>query len=90
MTSAAGMAMAGLHPVVALYSTFLNRAFDQLLFDVGMRRGAVPTVLVSAGVTGPDGPSRPGMWDLSLLQRVPGSAPPPHAMARCSTSCCGG
>ena len=72
ITSAAGMAMAGLHPVVALYSTFLNRAFDQMLLDVGLHRCAVTTVLVSAGITGPDGPSHHGMWDLSLLQIVPG------------------
>jgi 1-deoxy-D-xylulose-5-phosphate synthase len=72
VTSAAGMAMAGLHPVVAIYSTFLNRAFDQLLMDVALHRLPVTLVLDRAGVTGPDGPSHHGMWDLSLLGVVPG------------------
>lgn len=72
MTSAAGMAMAGLHPVVAVYSTFLNRAFDQLLMDVGLHRQPVTVVLDRAGITGPDGASHNGMWDLSLLGVVPG------------------
>lgn len=72
VTSAAGMAMGGLHPVVALYATFLNRAFDQLLLDVGMHRCGVTFVLDRAGVTGPDGASHHGMWDMSLLQLVPG------------------
>jgi 1-deoxy-D-xylulose-5-phosphate synthase len=72
VTSAAGLAMAGLHPVVALYSTFLNRAFDQLLLDVAMHRCGVTFVLDRGGVTGPDGASHHGMWDLSLLQLVPG------------------
>jgi 1-deoxy-D-xylulose-5-phosphate synthase len=71
-TSAAGLAMAGLHPVVAVYSTFLNRAFDQLLLDVAMHRCGVTFVLDRGGVTGPDGASHHGMWDLSLLQLVPG------------------
>ncbi len=72
VTSAAGMAMAGLHPVVAVYSTFLNRAFDQTLMDVALHRLPVTFVLDRAGVTGPDGASHHGMWDLSLLQLVPG------------------
>jgi 1-deoxy-D-xylulose-5-phosphate synthase len=72
VTSAAGLAMGGLHPVVAIYSTFLNRAFDQVLMDVAMHRLPVTFVLDRAGVTGPDGASHHGMWDLSLLQLVPG------------------
>lgn len=72
VTSAAGLAMAGLHPVVAVYSTFLNRAFDQLLMDVALHRQPVTLVLDRAGITGPDGPSHHGMWDLSLLGMVPG------------------
>jgi 1-deoxy-D-xylulose-5-phosphate synthase len=70
--SAAGLATAGLHPVVAIYSTFLNRAFDQVLMDVALHRLAVTFVLDRAGITGPDGPSHHGMWDLSLLAAVPG------------------
>jgi 1-deoxy-D-xylulose-5-phosphate synthase len=72
LTSAAGLAMGGLHPVVAVYSTFLNRAFDQLLMDVALHRLPVTVVLDRAGVTGDDGPSHNGMWDLALLQMVPG------------------
>jgi 1-deoxy-D-xylulose-5-phosphate synthase len=72
LTSAAGLAAGGLHPVVALYSTFLNRAFDQLLLDVALHRHAVTLVLDRAGVTGNDGPSHNGMWDLSILGVVPG------------------
>src|SRR5215470_8380905 len=72
VTSAAGLAMGGLHPVVAIYSTFLNRAFDQLLLDVAMHSLPVTFVLDRAGVTGPDGASHHGMWDGSLLQIVPG------------------
>ena len=72
LTSAAGLAMAGLHPVVALYSTFLNRAFDQLLLDVALHRQPVTVVLDRSGVTGSDGPSHNGMWDLSILGIVPG------------------
>ncbi len=72
VTSAAGMAMGGLHPVVCVYSTFLNRAFDQLLMDVALHRLPVTFVLDRAGVTGDDGPSHNGMWDLSLLTMVPG------------------
>jgi 1-deoxy-D-xylulose-5-phosphate synthase len=72
VTSAAGLAMAGLHPVVALYATFLNRAFDQLLMDVALHKCGVTFVLDRAGVTGEDGPSHNGMWDLSILQVVPG------------------
>jgi 1-deoxy-D-xylulose-5-phosphate synthase len=71
-TSAAGLAIGGLHPVVAIYATFLNRAFDQLLMDVALHRCGVTFVLDRAGVTGPDGASHHGMWDLSILQVVPG------------------
>ena len=72
VTSAAGLAMAGLHPVVAIYSTFLNRALDQVLMDVALHRLPVTFILDRAGATGDDGPSHNGMWDLSLLQMVPG------------------
>jgi 1-deoxy-D-xylulose-5-phosphate synthase len=72
LTSAAGLAAGGLHPVVAIYSTFLNRAFDQLLLDVALHGQAVTLVLDRAGVTGNDGPSHNGMWDLSILGVVPG------------------
>ncbi|QYN33383.1 1-deoxy-D-xylulose-5-phosphate synthase [Pseudonocardia sp. DSM 110487] len=72
LTSAAGLAMSGLHPVVAVYSTFLNRAFDQLLMDVALHGKGITLVLDRAGVTGNDGPSHNGMWDLSLLGVVPG------------------
>ncbi|MFI5608234.1 1-deoxy-D-xylulose-5-phosphate synthase [Amycolatopsis sp. NPDC051903] len=72
VTSAAGLAMGGCHPVVAVYSTFLNRAFDQVLMDVALHRQPVTFVLDRAGITGPDGPSHHGMWDLSLLGMVPG------------------
>lgn len=71
-TSAAGMAFAGLHPVVALYATFLNRAFDQVLLDCALHRAGVTFVLDRAGVTGDDGASHNGVWDLSILQVVPG------------------
>lgn len=66
------MAMAGLHPVVAVYATFLNRAFDQVLLDVALHRCGVTFVLDRAGVTGDDGASHNGMWDMSMLQLVPG------------------
>ena len=72
VTSAAGLAMGGLHPVVALYSTFLNRAFDQTLMDVALHRLPVTFVLDRAGVTGPDGASHHGMWDGSIMQLIPG------------------
>ncbi|MEX2290204.1 MAG: 1-deoxy-D-xylulose-5-phosphate synthase [Mycobacteriales bacterium] len=72
VTSAAGLAMGGLHPIVCLYATFLNRAFDQTLMDVALHRLPVTFVLDRAGVTGEDGASHNGMWDLSLLQLVPG------------------
>jgi 1-deoxy-D-xylulose-5-phosphate synthase len=72
VTSAAGLALGGLHPVVAVYATFLNRAFDQLLLDVALHRCGVTFVLDRAGLTGEDGPSHNGMWDLSLLGLVPG------------------
>jgi len=71
-TSAAGMAFAGLHPVVALYASFLNRAFDQVLMDVALHKAGVTFVLDRAGITGPDGASHHGMWDMSMLQVVPG------------------
>jgi 1-deoxy-D-xylulose-5-phosphate synthase len=71
-TSAAGLALGGLHPVVAVYATFLNRAFDQVLLDVAMHRLPVTFVLDRAGVTGPDGPSHYGVWDLAILGVVPG------------------
>ncbi|KQQ00563.1 MULTISPECIES: 1-deoxy-D-xylulose-5-phosphate synthase [unclassified Rathayibacter] len=71
VTSAAGLAFGGLHPVVALYATFVNRAFDQILMDVALHRAGVTFVLDRAGVTGPDGPSHHGMWDLAILQVVP-------------------
>ena len=71
VASAAGMAYAGLHPVVAVYATFLNRAIDQVLMDVALHRAGVTIVLDRAGVTGDDGPSHNGMWDLSLLRIVP-------------------
>jgi len=72
VTSAAGLAFGGLHPVVAVYATFINRAFDQVLMDVALHKAGVTFVLDRAGVTGPDGPSHHGMWDLALLQVVPG------------------
>ncbi|GAB2641312.1 1-deoxy-D-xylulose-5-phosphate synthase [Kribbella swartbergensis] len=72
VTSAAGLAMGGLHPVVGLYATFLNRAFDQLLMDVALHKCGVTFVLDRAGVTGDDGASHNGMWDMSILQLVPG------------------
>ncbi len=71
-TSAAGLAMGGLHPVVAVYATFLNRAFDQVLMDCALHRCGVTFVLDRSGVTGDDGPSHNGMWDMSVLQLVPG------------------
>jgi 1-deoxy-D-xylulose-5-phosphate synthase len=72
VTSAAGMAYGGLHPVVALYATFLNRAFDQVLMDCALHRAGVTFVLDRAGVTGDDGASHNGMWDMAMLQVVPG------------------
>ena len=72
VTSAAGMATGGLHPVVAIYATFLNRAFDQVLLDVALHRLPVTFVLDRAGLTGDDGPSHNGMWDLAILGVVPG------------------
>ncbi len=71
-TSAAGMALAGLHPVMAVYATFLNRAFDQVLMDVALHKAGVTFVLDRAGATGDDGASHNGMWDMSVLQLVPG------------------
>jgi 1-deoxy-D-xylulose-5-phosphate synthase len=71
-TSAAGLAMGGLHPVVAVYATFLNRAFDQVLMDVALHRCGVTFCLDRAGVTGPDGASHHGVWDMAFLQLVPG------------------
>ena len=72
VTSAAGFALGGMHPVVAVYATFLNRAFDQVLMDVALHRLPVTFVLDRAGVTGSDGASHNGMWDGSILQVVPG------------------
>ena len=72
VTSAAGLAMGGMRPVVCVYATFLNRAFDQVLLDVALHRQPVVFVLDRAGVTGDDGPSHNGMWDLSWLPMVPG------------------
>ncbi|MBN6189661.1 1-deoxy-D-xylulose-5-phosphate synthase [Aneurinibacillus sp. BA2021] len=71
VASAAGLAYGGLHPVVAVYATFMGRAFDQVLMDVALHRAGVTFVLDRAGVTGPDGPSHHGMWDLAMLQIVP-------------------
>ncbi|WP_068253016.1 1-deoxy-D-xylulose-5-phosphate synthase [Janibacter corallicola] len=71
-TMAAGLAFAGMHPVVAIYATFLNRAFDQLLMDCAMHRAGVTFVLDRSGITGPDGASHHGMWDMSLVALVPG------------------
>jgi 1-deoxy-D-xylulose-5-phosphate synthase len=72
VTSAAGMAFAGLHPIVAVYATFLNRAFDQVLMDVALHKAGVTFVLDRAGITGDDGASHNGMWDMALLRVVPG------------------
>jgi len=72
VASSAGLAFGGLHPVVAIYATFMNRAFDQILMDVALHKAGVTFVLDRAGVTGPDGASHHGMWDLALLQIVPG------------------
>ncbi len=72
ITSAAGLAMGGMHPVVAVYSTFLNRAFDQVMMDVALHKLPVTIVLDRSGVTGPDGASHNGTWDLSILGVVPG------------------
>ena len=72
VTAAAGMAMAGLRPVVAIYSTFLSRAWDQVVYDVALHRLPVIFCLDRAGVTGPDGASHHGMYDLALLSKVPG------------------
>ncbi|GAA4887320.1 1-deoxy-D-xylulose-5-phosphate synthase [Saccharopolyspora cebuensis] len=72
MTSAAGLAMGGMHPVFAVYSTFLNRAFDQLLMDVALHRQPVTITLDRSGITGDDGASHNGMWDLSILGLIPG------------------
>jgi 1-deoxy-D-xylulose-5-phosphate synthase len=71
-TSAAGLAMGGLHPVVAVYASFLNRAFDQVLMDCALHRCGVTFALDRSGVTGDDGASHNGMWDMSVLQVVPG------------------
>ncbi|MDY0815245.1 1-deoxy-D-xylulose-5-phosphate synthase [Kitasatospora purpeofusca] len=72
VTSAAGLATGGLHPVFAVYATFLNRAFDQVLMDVALHKLGVTFVLDRSGVTGTDGASHNGMWDMSILQVVPG------------------
>jgi 1-deoxy-D-xylulose-5-phosphate synthase len=72
VTSAAGLAMGGMHPVVAVYATFLNRAFDQVALDVAMHRLPVTFVLDRAGITGPDGPSHYGIWDMAAFGVIPG------------------
>jgi 1-deoxy-D-xylulose-5-phosphate synthase len=72
VTSAAGLAFGGVHPVFAVYATFMGRALDQVLMDVALHRAGVTFVLHRAGITGPDGPSHHGMWDLAMLQIVPG------------------
>lgn len=72
VAAAAGMAFGGLHPLVAVYATFMNRAFDQVVMDVALHRAGVTFVLDRAGITGPDGASHHGVWDLSILQVVPG------------------
>ena len=72
VASAAGLAFGGLHPVVAIYATFMNRAFDQVVMDVGLHKAGVTFILDRAGVTGPDGASHNGVWDLAMLQIVPG------------------
>ena len=72
VASAAGMAMGGLRPVVALYSTFLSRAFDQANLDVGLHGQPVVFCLDRAGITGDDGPSHHGVLDMVLLSKVPG------------------
>ena len=72
LTMASGLAFGGLHPVVAVYATFLNRAFDQLLMDAGLHRAGVTVVLDRAGVTGTDGASHNGMWDMTICSVVPG------------------
>ena len=71
VTSAAGLAFAGMHPVVAVYATFLNRAFDQVLLDVALHKAGVTFVLDRAGITGDDGPSHNGIWDLALTGIIP-------------------
>ena len=71
VTSAAGLAFGGMHPVVAIYATFMNRAFDQVLMDVALHKAGVTFVLDRSGVTGPDGPSHHGVWDLAILQVIP-------------------
>ena len=71
-TMAAGLAFGGLHPVVAVYATFLNRAFDQLLMDCALHKAGVTFVLDRSGITGPDGASHHGMWDMTLTGMVPG------------------
>lgn len=72
VASAAGLAFGGFHPVVAVYATFLNRAYDQLVMDVALHHAGVTFVLDRAGVTGPDGASHHGMWDMALVQSIPG------------------
>jgi 1-deoxy-D-xylulose-5-phosphate synthase len=71
VTSAAGLAFAGMHPVVAVYATFLNRAFDQVLLDVALHKAGVTFVLDRAGITGDDGASHNGIWDLALTGIIP-------------------
>jgi 1-deoxy-D-xylulose-5-phosphate synthase len=85
VTSAVGLATAGLHPVVAIYATFLNRAFDQVLMNAALHRAPITFVLDRAGITGPDGPSHHGIWDLALFGLVPGArvAAPRDAVQLC-------
>ena len=72
VTMASGLAYAGLHPVVAVYATFLNRAFDQLLMDAALHKAGMTIVLDRAGITGPDGASHHGMWDMAICGAIPG------------------
>lgn len=89
LTAAAGLAYSGLHPVVAVYATFLNRAYDQVLMDVALHQQAVTIILDRAGITGDDGPSHNGMWDLALMRTIPGlqvAAPRDEATLRAAVS----
>ena len=87
-TMAAGLAFGGLHPVVAVYATFLNRAFDQLLMDCALHKAGVTFVLDRSGITGPDGASHHGMWDMTLTGMVPACTSAPRATAsRCAQRC---
>jgi 1-deoxy-D-xylulose-5-phosphate synthase len=86
VTSAAGLSFGGLHPVVAIYATFANRAFDQTVMDVALHRQAVTFVLDRAGVTGDDGASHNGMWDLTICRWCPGCGwPRPGTGSGCAS-----